>query len=178
MKIDRNKLEINVNLHSLQPGFSNSELYYIIASNENNFRFVQWDELPEKDEEKFYCFLVEKELFIPAGNILLNKSYRLEETAPYPKIQNEDDFINVLETLENTGATKCIKNFRNEDLDIIKNSLEKKYGKIEMHVVRSDEAQHMLLVLNHAEISISSAMVYFRVKAPFAESHYEAAKEM
>ena len=47
MNIDIRQLEINVNLHSMQPGFLNYELHYIIASNENNFRFVSWNEEPQ-----------------------------------------------------------------------------------------------------------------------------------
>ena len=57
MNIDTKQLEINVNLHSLQPGFLNAELHYIIAASENTFRFANRDEEPKKGEQKFYCFL-------------------------------------------------------------------------------------------------------------------------
>ena len=62
MRINVSLLEINVNLHALQPDFLNSELYYVIAQSENSFRFAAWNEEPSADEEKFYCFLTEKEM--------------------------------------------------------------------------------------------------------------------
>src|SRR5436189_3517 len=97
MNIDLKQLEINVNFHSLQPGFLNSELHYVIASD--------------------------------------------------------------------------------EDIDTMKKSLQEKYGEVETHIVSSREAQHQLFVVNDVEISVSDNMVYFRMKAPFYESHYQHAKE-
>jgi len=47
MNIDLKELAINVNIHALQPDFLNLELHYIIAENENTFRFVDWNVLPE-----------------------------------------------------------------------------------------------------------------------------------
>ena len=67
MKIDVKQLEINVNFHALQPDFSNLELHYIIAENENTFRFADWNELPKVNEEKFYSFLKEKRNFYSCG---------------------------------------------------------------------------------------------------------------
>jgi hypothetical protein len=176
MSINLKQLETNVNLHCLRQEFLNYELHYIIASNENEFRFAGWDELPAGNEEKFYAFLLEKELFIPAGNITLKESYELTETPVYPVLKNHIDFIPVLESLGNSGIAKCIKQFPDKDLDIIKNNLEDTVGPIEQHRVTSNEAQHVLLVLNNAEISVSATMVYFRPKAPFSESHYNDAQ--
>src|SRR5437763_9773794 len=125
MNIDKKQLEINVNLHSLQPDFLNYELHYVIASNENSFRFVNWDEEPKTGEQKFYCFLAEQELFIPAGNILLKESYVLKEEPLYPLIFNYSDFVSAIDTVQQTSVAKFIRRFSNNEIGIIKNALEK-----------------------------------------------------
>jgi hypothetical protein len=176
MSINLKQLEINVNLHSLQPGFLNYELHYIIASDENTFRFVDWDESPQSNEQKFYCFYTEEKLFIPAGNVTLYKSYVLREEPIYPCVRSLEDFIKIIDGLGN-GSAKCIKCFYNDDIDAIKNQLEKTYGVMEKHIVTSNEAQHLLLVLDNVEISVAATMVYFRPKAPFSEHHYHDAKD-
>jgi hypothetical protein len=177
MSIDLKQLEINVNFHSLQPGFLNSELHYIIASDENIFRFSDWDEVPQANEQTFYCFLMEKELFIPAGNIILKESYVLKEEPIYPLLSSYEDFISAIEKIKQNKIAKYIRRFSDEDIATIKNNLQEKYGEVETHVVTSREAQHQLFVVNDIEISISGAMIYFRMKAPFSESHYRHAKE-
>jgi hypothetical protein len=177
MNFDLKQLERNVNLHSLQPGFKNYELHYIIASNENTFRFTDWLEMPQSNEQKFYCFLTDQKLFIPAGNITIDKCYVLKEEPVYPLLANYNDFVPIIEKLGNSGVAKCIKHFLNEDIDTIKNELEKNYGSIDIHEVISKEAKHLLLVLNNAEISVSATMVYFRSKAPFSEHHYYDVKQ-
>ena len=174
MNIDIKQLEINVNLHSMQPGFLNYELHYIIASGENNFRFVSWHEEPHRNEQKFYCFLVEKELFIPSGNIVLKEHYVLKEEPVYPLISNANDFIAVIETLPKTVVYKCIRRFFDDDINTIHIDLEEKYGMVEKHVVTSPQSHHLIFVLDSVEISVSVTMVYFRHKAPFSESHYHS----
>jgi hypothetical protein len=177
MHIDLKQLEINVNFHSLQPGFLNSELHYVIASDENTFRFSDWDEVPAANEQKFYCFLMEKELFMPAGNIILKESYVLKEEPIYPLLSNYKDFVSAIETIKQNRIAKYIRKFTGEDIDTIKNNLQEKYGEVETHVITSREARHQLFVVSDIEISISDTMVYFRMKAPFSESHYQHAKE-
>src|SRR5688572_960033 len=118
------QLEINVNLHCLKPDFLNYELHYVIASDENHYRFAAWDELPNSDEQKFYCFRMEKTLYIPAGNITLNPSYVLKEKPVYPLLTSFEDFVPVIESLGSSGVAKCIKRFTSESIDAIKNSLE------------------------------------------------------
>src|SRR5437660_12809607 len=100
MNIDLKQLEINVNFHSLQPGFLNSELHYIIATDENTFQFADWNEAPQEHEQKFYCFLMEKEFFIPAGNITLKESYVLKEEPIYPLLSTHKDFISAIEAMK------------------------------------------------------------------------------
>src|SRR3954454_11073736 len=134
MNIDIDQLEINVNLHALQPDFLNSELYYVIAQNENSFRFAEWDEEPDVDEEKFYCFLTEEELLIPAGNIVLKESYVLRESSLYPAASNYIDFAKTIETLKAGGAAKRIRRFYDEDINVIQEGLEEKYSVVEKHV--------------------------------------------
>ncbi|MDB5247551.1 MAG: hypothetical protein JWQ40_1945 [Segetibacter sp.] len=177
MSLNLDQLEINVNLHALQPGFLNSELHYIIAESENSFRFVNWNEEPGSNEEKFYCYLTEEELLIPAGNIQLKESYVLKQEAIYPIVTNHIDFANAIECIKSDGVCKRIRRFSAEDIDVIKGELEEKYGPIEKHVVTSRQGQHLLLLVEHVEISISANMVYFRHKTPFNESHYEHVKE-
>lgn len=177
MSIDKKQLEINVNLHALQPNFLNYELHYVIAENENSFRFATWDEKPKEGEQKFYFFLTEQELFIPAGNITLEESYVLKEEPIYPCVRSFDDFVSTVEKVKKDGVAKCIKCFGDEETDSIKNKLQEKYGKIEKHIVTSSQGQHMLLVFDDIEISISATMVYFRHKTPFNESHYQHVKE-
>jgi hypothetical protein len=177
MNIDQKKLEINVNLYSLNPDFLNYELHYVIAENENNFRFAKWNEQPNAGEQKFYFFLTENQLFVPAGNITLEESYVLKEEPIYPCVSSYHDFIAVIERVQNEGVAKAIKCFANEDTDLIRSQLEEKFGKIEKHLVRSSQGQHLLLVFDQFEISISATMVYFRWKTPFNESHYKNVKE-
>jgi hypothetical protein len=177
MSIDKKQLEINVNLHSLQAGFLNYELHYVIASNENTFRFVNWNEEPQPGEQKFYCFLIEKDLLIPAGNVRLKESYILKDEPGYSFVSTSNDFINAIESLPKTGVCKCVRRFFNDDIGIIQNGLKEKYGEVEKHLVESRQGQHLILVLDSVEISIAATMVYFRHKAPFSQSHYHSIKE-
>jgi hypothetical protein len=171
------QLTINVNLHCLHPNFLNSELYYIIASAENVFRFGAWDEEPAVGEEKYYCYLQEKELHIPAGDVYLKESYELTKQPPYPVVQTPADFIPILHSLEQTGVAKAIRCFSAEEIDAIKHELEKEYGAVQKHLVTSTEAQHQLMVFTNIEISISATMVYFRKRVPITESHYQHIKQ-
>lgn len=177
MNIDLKQLEINVNLHVLQPNFLSYELHYVIASSENTFRFATWDEEPKEGERKFYCFLTEEELFIPAGNIKLEESYALKEEPVYPVISNANDFCTIISNLDNLGVAKGVRRFSNEEIDVIKKGLEETCGPVNKHLVTSPQAQHLLLVVGEVEISISATMVYFRHKAPFSDTHYEHVKE-
>lgn len=177
MSIDKKQLEINVNLHTLQPDFLNYELHYVIAESENCFRFATWDEQPKPGEEKFYFFLTEDELHIPAGNITLEESYVLKEKPIYPCVSSYKDFIIAIEKVQKEGVAKCIKCFSDEDTDLIRQQLEEEFGNIEKHLVRSSQGQHLLLVFDQVEISISATMVYFRHKSPINESHYQHVKE-
>lgn len=177
MSIDKKQLEINVNLHSLEPDFLNYELHYVIAKSESSFRFATWDEQPESDEHKFYFFLTENELHIPAGNITLEESYVLKEEPIYPCVSSYKDFKSVIEKVQTEGVAKAIKCFSNEETDTIREQLEGTFGKIDKHLVKSSQGQHLLLVFHEFEISISATMVYFRWKTPFNASHYQHVKE-
>jgi hypothetical protein len=177
MKIDIKQLEINVNFHALQPDFLNLELYYIIAENENKFRFVEWDELPKPNEQKFYCFLQQKEIFIPAGNVVLKESYALTQEPIYPLISDCKDFTSIFETVKKSKVAKGIRRFSNEELETIKDDLQKEFETVETHVVASPKLQHHIFIVDDIEVSVAPTMVYFRIKAPFAENHYQHAKE-
>jgi len=177
MNIDVQQLEINVNLHAIQPDFRNLELHYIIAENESNFRFADWQEQPNANEQKFYCFLQEKELFIPAGNIVLKESYRLNNEPVYPIIKDCKDFLQMINTVKTKGVGKAIRQFSMEDLETIKKDLEDEFETVETHVVASPKLQHHIFVVEDVEISVAPTMVYFRKKAPFSEKHYQQAKE-
>ena len=177
MSIDKKQLEINVNLFSLKPEFLNYELHYVIAQSENSFRFATWNEEPGPEEQKFYFFLTENELFIPAGNIRLEESYVLKEEPIYACVSSYKDFISAIEKVEQVGVAKSIKCFSDEETDTIRKQLEDKFGKIEKHLVKSSQGQHLLLVFEQFEISISATMVYFRWKTPFNASHYQHVKE-
>jgi len=171
------QLTMNVNLHRLQPNFLNCELYYIIASNENEFRFAAWNDQPQPGEEKYYCFLQDQPLHIPAGNIDLKESYVLSERPPYPIMQQAEDFIAAIDQLAQTGVSKAIRCFDIHEMDQIRQALDKHYGSSEEHLVRSDEAQHQLVVVNNVEISIAATMVYFRRRVPITQEHYDRLKE-
>ena len=177
MNIDKRQLEINVNLNSLQPDFLNYELHYVIAENENSFRFAMWDEEAKPGEQKFYFFLTEDELHIPAGNITLEESYVLKEEPVYQCVSSYNDFLFAIEKVKKEGVAKAIKCFSDEDTEIIRKQLEEKFGKIEKHLVKSSQGQHLLFVFDYIEISISATMVYFRLKTPFNDSHYKHVKE-
>jgi hypothetical protein len=171
------QLTINVNLHCLHPGFLNSELYYIIASSENVFRFAAWDELPAAGESKFYCLLQEKELHIPAGDVVLRESYVLSQHPPFPVLEKAEDFSPLIQSLQQQGVAKGIRCFEGDQVDIIRHHLEKEFGAAEKHLVTSPEAQHQLIVINDFEISISTNMVYFRLRVPVTEEHYRHIKD-
>lgn len=177
MNIDKRQLQINVNLYSLKPEFLNYELHYVIAENENTFRFAEWNEMPKENEQKFYFFLTEQQLHVPAGNITLEESYVLKEEPIYPCVSSYKDFISVIERVQTEGVAKAIKCFSNEDTDAIREQLEDTYGRIEKHLVKSSQGQHLLLVFGEFEISVSATMVYFRWKTPFNASHYQHVKE-
>jgi len=177
MNIDLPQLEINVNLHAIEPDFRNLELHYIIAENENNFRFTDWQEQPNANEQKFYCFLREKEVFIPAGNIVLKESYSLSQEPVYPIIKDCKDFLQMINTVRANGIGKAIRQFSMEDLEQIKKDLEDEFDNVETHVVASPKLQHHIFVVDDVEISVAPTMVYFRLKAPFSEKHYQQAKE-
>ncbi len=177
MNIDLKSLEINVNFYALQPDFLNLELHYIIAENESTFRFVDWNESPKKNEQKFYCFLKEKTIFIPAGKITLKESYVVTPEPVYPFITDCKDFITVFETVRKNKVAKGIRRFVNRELETIKADLQKEFEKVETHIVTSPKLQHHIFVVNDIEVSVAPTMVYFCIKAPFAESHYQHAKE-
>ena len=177
MNIDVQQLEINVNLHAIQPDFRNLELHYIIAETENNFRFAGWQEQPNANEQKFYCFLQEKELFIPAGNVVLKESYGLGTEPVYPIAKDCKDFLQIINTVRSNGVGKAIRQFSMEDLETIKKDLEDEFGSVETHIVASPKLQHHIFVVDDVEISVAPTMVYFRKKAPFSEKHYQQAKE-
>jgi hypothetical protein len=167
MTLDTKQLELNFNLHALQPNFLNLELHYIIAKSENDFRFAEWNENPGENEKKFYCFLVDKELFIPAGNITLKESYLLEEEPIYPTAATTEDFVKTIEGLEKFGSAKCVRKFSSDAVDNIQKELCEKYGQVDCHVVKSAEGQHYLMKVKHVDISISATMVYFRDASQF-----------
>lgn len=177
MNIDLKQLEINVNFHALQPDFLNLELHYIVAENANTFRFVDWDALPNSNEEKFYCFLQEKEIFITAENVTLKESYVLTREPIYPLIEDCKDFLSVFETVHKNKVAKGIRRFSIEELETIQDDLQKEFETVETHSVTSPELKHHIFVVNDIEISVAPTMVYFRRKAPFAEKHYQHAKE-
>jgi len=175
MNIEMKQLAINVNLHALQSSFLNLELHYVIAANENRFRFTDWKELPGKGEQKFFCFLQEKELFIPAGNIVLKESYVLSQQPIYPLIIDCKDLVTVMNIAKNQTVAKGIRQFSDEDFTAIQNDLQKEFATVKTHVVTSPNLRHHIFVVNDIEISVAPTMVYFRMKAPFSESHYEDA---
>jgi len=177
MNIDLKQLEINVNFHALQPDFLNLELHYIIAENENIFHFVQWDEWPQHNKQKFYCFLQQREIFIPAGNVALKESYVVTQEPIYPAITGCKDVISAFDAVQKNKVAKGIRRFSNRELDTIKDDLQKKFETVETHVVASPKLQHHIFVVNDIEISIAPTMVYFRTKAPSAQSHYQHVKE-
>lgn len=178
MSLDKKQLEINFNLHALQPSFLNLELHYIIATSEHAFRFAKWSEEPAQGEYKFYCFLSDCELFIPAGNITLKESYVVTTEPVYPLVKDHTDFMSLMEKMPlEHGVAKGIRRFNDADIAVLKESLCNVYGDCDQHVVTSAEGQHQLFVVKNIEISVSATMVYFRHKALFSEAHYSAVKE-
>jgi hypothetical protein len=177
MNIDIQQLEINVNMHAMQPDFRNLELQYIIAENENIFRFTDWQVQPNANEQKFYAFLQENELLIPAGNVVLKESYSLTSEPIYPVIKDCKDFLQIINNVRKNGIGKAVRHFSMEDLETIKKDLEDEFETVETHVVTSSKLQHHIFVVDNVEISVAPTMVYFRLKAPFSEKHYQQAKE-
>jgi hypothetical protein len=177
MPIDKKQLEINVNLHAMQPNFLNYELHYVIADSETSFRFAKWNEKPGSGEEKFYFFLTQEQMYIPAGNITLNQSYALREEAIYQCVSSFDDFVVAIEKVKKDGVGKSIRCFDDEFIDVLKSELSGKYGTVEKHVVTSSQGQHLLFVFDDIEVSISATMVYFRHKTPVNAQHYEHVQE-
>jgi len=104
MSIDVKQLETNVNLHTLDPNFLNNELHYIIASDDKTFRFTNWQEQPKSGEEKFYCFLTEQPLTIPAGNIEIKESYSVTTTPVYSIAATAEDFETIIDKVKSDGS--------------------------------------------------------------------------
>jgi hypothetical protein len=177
MSIDKKQLEINVNLFALEPNFLNYELHYVIASDEKTFRFANWDDEPKSGEKKYYCFLTEEPLQIPAGDIKLEESYVLKEEPVYPVAATLDDFVTIIEQVKKDSTGKAVRQFTNDAIDIISEQLKQKYKDVEKHVVTSDQAQHVLILVDEIEISISATMLYFRNKTAISDSHYQHVKE-
>jgi hypothetical protein len=175
MNINVQQLELNVNLHAIQPEFLNLELHYVIAENENTFRFTEWSEQTGENEKKFYCFLQQKELLIPAGDILLKESYVITEQPIYPVITDCKDLVAVIKTIKQNNVAKAIRNFSDEAFTNIKNDLSKEFSTVETHEVKSPSLQHHIFVVDDIEISVAPTMVYVRSKAPFSERHYQDA---
>ena len=171
------QLEINVNLHSLQQNFRNRELHYVIASDENTFRFVELDEEPTANEQRFYCFLIDRPLTIPAGDIQLNRSYVLDTKPAYAVLNKSADFFPFINCIDDDCTAKAIRNFGDDAIKTIQQELQQQYGAAEMHLVRSPEFEHLLLILPQVEISISATIVYFKQKMEVTSEHYEHLKE-
>ncbi len=171
------QLEMNVNLHSLQPGFRNRELHYVIASDENSFRFAEHDEPAKENEQRFYCFLTDKPITIPAGNIQLSRSYVLDTKPAYPLLKTAADFQPFIDCIDDDCTGKAIRDFSDEDIKIIQQELMQRYGSAELHMVNSTEFAHLLLILPQVEISISATMVYFKQKLAVTSDHYAHLKE-
>jgi hypothetical protein len=177
MNIDLTQLERNVNLHALQPGFLNRELHYVIAADENNFRFAAQEDQAKDNEQKFFCFLTDKQITIPAGNITLNECYVLTTKPPYEVVSNAADFFRFIDCIGEHCAAKAIRNFSEDSIESIYNGLKQRYGSAEMHVISSPEFQHLLIILPQVEISVSATMVYFKEKAPLTSGHYQHLEE-
>ena len=175
--MNRHQLEMNINLHALDPNFLNSELHYVIAKDENNFRFVGWNDKPGPDELKFYCFLTEEPITITAGNIQEEESYVLSDEPIYPTVSNYTDFAHIIKELQTNIAAKAIRQFSDEDIESIKENLQQDFGNIEKHLVKSEQGQHLLLIFDSTEVSVAANMVYFRHKAPFSDEHYHHVQE-
>jgi hypothetical protein len=173
MSIDQKQLEINVNLHTLTPNFLNYELHYVIASSDNAFRFAKWNEEPGNGEEKFYFFLTQQPMHIPAGNITVQQSYVLSDKPLYPCGSGFEDFVASIEKVKHDGVAKSIRCFDDDLIEPFREQLSAKYGPIEKHVVTSSQGQHLLFVFDSIEVSISATMVYFRHKTPINAAHYE-----
>ena len=176
MNIDLQQLERNVNLHSLQPGFLNRELHYVIASDENNFRFAALEEQPGSNEQKFYCYLVDKPITIPAGNVILPKSYSLDSNPIYDVIERAEDFFFFIDCIGKNCPAKAIRGFDDGSIDNIYDILKHRYGNVEKHLVTSPEFQHLLFILPQVEISVSATMIYFKQRLPLTSEHYEHLK--
>lgn len=177
MNIDIQQLTENVNLHAMQPDFLNLELHYVIAESADLFRFVNWQDQPGGNEKKFYCFLQDKALSIPAGGVVLKESYMLTEQPIYPVIKDCKDFLQIIKKVQQNKVGKGIRHFLMEDLETIKKDLEDEFENVKTHVVASPKLQHHIFVVDDVEISVAPTMVYFRLKAPFSEHHYHTAKE-
>jgi hypothetical protein len=177
MNIDLSQLERNVNLHALQPGFLNRELHYVIATDENNFRFAAPEDQPKDNELKFYCFLTDKQLSIPAGNITLNESYVLATKPAYTVVSKAADFFPFIDCIGEQCAGKAVRDFTESSIEIIYLDLKQRYGQAEKHVITSPEFQHLLIILPQVEISVSATMVYFKQRHPETHGHYQHLEE-
>jgi hypothetical protein len=177
MAIDKKQLEINVNLYAMQPNFLNYELHYIIAESETTFRFAKWNEKPGDSEEKFYFFLTQEPMHIPAGDTTLNQSYALREEPIYQCVSSFGDFVVAIEKVKRDGVQKSIRCFDDKFVDVLKSELSGQYGTVEKHVVTSSQGRHLLLVFDDIEVSISATMVYFRHKTPVNAQHYGHVQE-
>ncbi len=177
MSINVPQLQINVNLHALQPGFKNSELYYVLATTENNFRFAGLSDAPSPAETRYYCFYTDTPLTIPAGNISLPKSYVLQTESPYTVVNTAEDIYPLIDCIESNDTCKAVRNFPDHEIDGIFNAIKAHYGSAEKHLIQSPEFQHLLILLPGVEISVSATMVYFKKRIALTTNHYQHLKQ-
>lgn len=172
MHIDKDALEKIVNLHTLQPGFLNSELHYVLAKSPLDFKFTNWKTTVDDDAKLYYCFLTDQPLHISAGDITVDESYTLSEDPIYPIIASFEDFCILLDDVRAGAVVKGIRQFEDETLEQMRTLLSHKYGNAELHVVSSRQGQHTLLIFDNIEVSVANTMVYFRPKTIVNREHY------
>ena len=106
----------------------------------------------------------------------MKESYVVSTETIYPVVIDCKTMMSVIKAVKDGRVANAVRQFSDEDFDSMKNDLQKEFASVEKHVVTSPSLQHHIFVVDDIEISVAPTMVYLRMKAPFAESHYKAAK--
>jgi hypothetical protein len=158
--MNKEKIQDEFNKLSLAPNFNRSELHHIVAYDNDDFDFVDWDYVTKPDEKKYLCVLVDKEYKIDGVDLVLKKSYELLETNIYEPISNSADLINAITSLGTKELSKYAREFSNDKFIFILDEIKIKFPGSKCHISLTMQEQVLVIEVDGIFVSITLSMVY------------------
>jgi hypothetical protein len=158
--MNKKKIQDEFNKLSLAPNFNRSELHHIVAYDNNDFDFVDWDYVIKPGEKKFLCVLVDKEYKIDGFDHVWDKSYELTETNIYRPISNYTNLINAIIDQGNDELRKYAREFSNDDAISIIDELKSKFPSSKCHISFTMQGQVLVIEVEGTFVSVTFSMVY------------------